>query len=317
MISSRFIKQLTCTSAVCIATLVSGCTTVQAEPVWKQAVAGDGPGNPGLLVNEPLVVTNLPKSRSGNRPEYEVFGVRYAVLDSARHFREQGVASWYGSKFHGNATASGEIYDMHHLTAAHKHLPLPTFVRVTRQDNGASIVVKVNDRGPFVGDRIIDLSYAAASALDMIGSGKAVVTIEAISDHEVVDQELGDHDVEAQASNVAYKESSFEVADAVEVEEIAGFAEQVDPVEEIRLASVDANYYVQVGAFSKQGNARSLMEQVLARTQLPSRLDFQPQSQLFQVRVGPFYDDSVAEDALQLLNAQGFEGYRAPRSAGS
>ncbi|MFK7997269.1 MAG: septal ring lytic transglycosylase RlpA family protein [Granulosicoccus sp.] len=164
--------------------VLSACTATVSEPVWKKAVAGDGPGNPALLATTSMEVRNLPKSRSGNRSEYEVFGVRYAVLDTARNFRERGVASWYGSKFHGNATASGEIYDMHQMTAAHKHLPLPTFVRVTRVDNGRSIVVKVNDRGPFVGDRIIDLSYAAAVNLDMHDSGKAEVLVEALSHHE-------------------------------------------------------------------------------------------------------------------------------------
>ncbi|MFK7857321.1 MAG: septal ring lytic transglycosylase RlpA family protein [Granulosicoccus sp.] len=167
-----------------IALVLTACTVLTPEPAWKKAVAGDGPGNPALLEAEVVKVSNLPKSRTGNRSEYEVFGVRYAVLESAHDFREQGVASWYGSKFHGNATASGEIYDMHQLTAAHKHLPLPTFVRVTRVDNGHSIVVKVNDRGPFVGDRIIDLSYAAAAKLDMLDSGKAEVLVEALSHHE-------------------------------------------------------------------------------------------------------------------------------------
>lgn len=161
--------------------VLTACTAFSPEPAWKKAVAGDGPGDPSLVVKQAVQVENLPRSRSGNKPEYEVFGTRYRVLDNAIGFQEQGLASWYGSKFHGRPTASGEIYDMHLLTAAHKHLPLPTFVRVTRLDNGQSLIVKVNDRGPFVGDRIIDLSYAAAVHLDMLGSGKAAVHIEALS----------------------------------------------------------------------------------------------------------------------------------------
>jgi len=160
------------------------CTAFTPEPPWKAAVAGDGPGNPVLLTPESVKVQNLPRSRSGNSSTYEVFGIRYAVLDTAKGFREQGTASWYGTKFHGNATSSGEIYDMYQLTAAHKHLPLPTFVRVTRVDTGQSLIVKVNDRGPFVGDRVIDLSYAAAASLDMLEHGKAEVLIEAISHDE-------------------------------------------------------------------------------------------------------------------------------------
>ena len=163
---------------------LTACTVIAPEPQWKAAVAGDGAGDPAMLAPRAVKVQNLPRSRSGNSSTYEVFGVRYAVLESARGFREKGTASWYGTKFHGNATSSGEIYDMYQLTAAHKHLPLPTFVRITRLDTGKSVIVKVNDRGPFVGDRVIDLSYAAAASLDMLKQGKAEVLIEAISDNE-------------------------------------------------------------------------------------------------------------------------------------
>lgn len=163
---------------------VSGCVAPQSEPIWKAAVDGDGPGDPTLIDRDQVVVRNLPKSPMGNQAQYTVFGQTYRVLDTAKDFKEWGVATWYGRKFHGRATASGEIYDMHSLTAAHRHLPLPTFVRITRIDNDRSVVVKVNDRGPFVDDRVIDLSYAAAAKLDMLNDGKADVYIEAISHHE-------------------------------------------------------------------------------------------------------------------------------------
>jgi rare lipoprotein A len=163
---------------------LSGCAAPQSEPVWKAAVDGDGPGDPTLIDRDQVVVRNLPKSPMGNQAQYTVFGQTYRVLDTAKDFKEWGTATWYGSKFHGRATASGEIYDMHSLTAAHRHLPLPTFVRVTRIDNDRSVVVKVNDRGPFVHDRVIDLSYAAAAKLDMLNDGKADVYIEALSHHE-------------------------------------------------------------------------------------------------------------------------------------
>jgi len=137
----------------------------------------------------PEYVRNLPKSRTGNMAEYIVFGKRYTVLDSAAGFTEQGTASWYGEKFHGRKTSSGEIYDMHAMTAAHKNLPLPTFVRVTNLENNHSVVVKVNDRGPFVGDRIIDLSLAAAVELDMQNQGTANVQIEALSTHLIAEND--------------------------------------------------------------------------------------------------------------------------------
>lgn len=143
----------------------------------------DGPGSRFGVYKKAETVRNLPKSRTGNMPEYTVFGKQYKVMDSAVGFAEEGVASWYGSKFHGRKTSSGEEYDMYAMTAAHKHLPLPTFVRVTDMDSGREIVVKVNDRGPFVGDRIIDLSFAAAKALNMTERGTANVRIVALSSH--------------------------------------------------------------------------------------------------------------------------------------
>ena len=122
-----------------------------------------------------------PKSRGGNGPVYEVFGQRYTVMDSAYGYRERGVASWYGKKFHGNLTSMGDTYDMYGMTAAHKSLPLPTYVRVRNLRNNKTVVVRVNDRGPFVHNRIIDLSYYAAVKLDMIGTGTSLVEVEAIT----------------------------------------------------------------------------------------------------------------------------------------
>ena len=121
-----------------------------------------------------------PKSRYGNPASYVVFGKRYYTLGSADGFVEQGTASWYGKKFHGRRTSSGETYDMHAMTAAHKSLPLPTYVQVTNLTNGRSTVVKVNDRGPFVGERIIDLSFSAARKLDMVRAGIAHVEIRSL-----------------------------------------------------------------------------------------------------------------------------------------
>jgi rare lipoprotein A len=121
-----------------------------------------------------------PRSRYGNPPFYEVFGVRYYVLSSSAAYVERGVASWYGPGFHRIRTSAGESYDMFAMTAAHKTLPLPAYVRVTNLQNGRSVVVRVNDRGPFVGNRIIDLSYAAAAKLDMLRDGTAMVEVRSI-----------------------------------------------------------------------------------------------------------------------------------------
>jgi rare lipoprotein A len=122
-----------------------------------------------------------PRSPYGNVPVYEVFGEWYTVMHTSDGYKEKGVASWYGNKFHGRPTASREPYDMHAMTAAHKTLPIPTYVRVRNLSNNKSVTVRVNDRGPFVGNRIIDLSYSAALKLDMIRSGTSLVEVEAIS----------------------------------------------------------------------------------------------------------------------------------------
>ncbi len=136
---------------------------------------------PGILNTPDAVPKVEPRSRGGNPKSYEVLDRTYFVLQSSEGYKERGGASWYGAKFHGHKTSNGETYDMFAMTAAHKTLPLPTYVRVTHLGNGRSVVVRVNDRGPFHSQRIIDLSYTAAAKLDMIGSGSAQVEVEAIN----------------------------------------------------------------------------------------------------------------------------------------
>ncbi len=150
-----------------------------------------GPVRDGAPRGGSATIPNLPddavprpeaKSKYGNGPVYEVFGKQYNVMDSSHGYRERGVASWYGKKFHGNLTSNRETYDMYQMTAAHKTLPLPTYVEVTNLRNGRRVVVRVNDRGPFVDNRLIDLSYAAAVKLDMIGPGTSLVDVRVIDD---------------------------------------------------------------------------------------------------------------------------------------
>ncbi|ALO36665.1 hypothetical protein CMT41_11235 [Colwellia sp. MT41] len=124
-----------------------------------------------------------PYSRGGNK-DYQVFGKPYQVLTTAQGFEQTGTASWYGKKFHGHLTSNGEIYDMYAMSAAHKNLPLPTYLKVTNTANNKSVIVRVNDRGPFHQSRIIDLSYSAAYKLDMLKTGTANVKISAITNFD-------------------------------------------------------------------------------------------------------------------------------------
>jgi rare lipoprotein A len=139
------------------------------------------PAPPANLLDVPDAVPRYePRSRSGNPPFYQVFGKRYYVMASSVGYVERGVASWYGPGFHAERTSIGEPYDMYGMTAAHKTLSLPTYARVTNLENNRSVIVRVNDRGPFVGNRIIDLSYTAAAKLDMLKRGTAFVEVRAI-----------------------------------------------------------------------------------------------------------------------------------------
>ncbi|QIK36929.1 septal ring lytic transglycosylase RlpA family protein [Caldichromatium japonicum] len=146
--------------------------------------AGPGPRDddiPPEIARIPDAVPKVePLARSGNTPFYTFNGRRYVRLATARGYVEQGLASWYGEPFHGRLTSSGEPYDRYGMTAAHRTLPLPSYVRVTNLDNGRRVIVRVNDRGPFIEDRLIDLSYAAAVKLGIKTNGKARVKVEGI-----------------------------------------------------------------------------------------------------------------------------------------
>ena len=157
-------------------------TPTPAPAAPAAATASSGAAPPAGPEAVPDAVPRLePRSAHGNPPFYDVLGHRYFVLAAADGYSERGVASWYGPTFHGGSTSSGEPYDMYGMTAAHKTLPLPTYARVTNLRNGKSIVVRINDRGPFVANRLIDLSYSAAAKLDMLREGTTLVEVRSIT----------------------------------------------------------------------------------------------------------------------------------------
>jgi rare lipoprotein A len=177
-------------SAAALLLLLGGCSVV----------SGRGPAAAGSAVTRPAVVplqggltpaqiAAIPdavprletRTRSGNPPFYDVLGRHYTLLASPEGYVERGVASWYGPGFHGISTSLGEPYDMYGMTAAHKTLPIPCYARVTNLGNGHSVVVRINDRGPFVANRLIDLSYTAAAKLDMLRGGTAMVEVRVIT----------------------------------------------------------------------------------------------------------------------------------------
>jgi rare lipoprotein A len=167
--------------------VLAGCSTLPREaprsaPNTTPSPSVPAPPSAADLAAIPDAIPRAePRSRYGNPPTYEVFGRRYAVLASAEGYVERGTASWYGPGFHAERTSSGEPYDMYGMTAAHKTLPIPAVARITNLRNGRSVIVRINDRGPFVGDRIVDLSYAAAWKLDMLREGTAPVELRVLS----------------------------------------------------------------------------------------------------------------------------------------
>ncbi len=229
-----------------------------------------GPDHPVDVSGVPdAVPRDVPPSRHGNPESYRVLGRTYHVLKTARGFRQRGIASWYGMKFHGHRTSSGEIYDMYAMTAAHKTLPLPTWVRVTNLANGRSVVVKVNDRGPFHEGRIIDLSYAAAAKLRMLGRGTAPVEI------------------------VALAPDGRESAPAPH-----------RPASPSRPSSaVKGGRYLQAGAFASLLNARSLQRRLQRRYPYPVRI--RQEGGLHKVVVGPLEAAAEVDTVSRTLREWG------------
>jgi rare lipoprotein A len=220
-----------------------------------------------------------PRARSGNPPFYSVFGKRYYVLSSSVGYWERGVASWYGPGFHKVRTSTGERYDMYAMTAAHKTLPLPAYVRVTNLQNGRSVVVRVNDRGPFVGNRIIDLSYSAAAKLDMLRNGTAMVDVRSI---EPAPQPPVITASNGTASNGA-----------------------AAPVASTAL-------FVQAGAFSDPANAERLAEQLRGRSygNVFVREDQIAGRRMYRVRIGPVPDVAEFDRIVAALERAGINDAR-------
>ena len=213
------------------------------------------------------------KSRYGNPSSYVVFGKRYYVMDSSKGYAEKGIASWYGTKFHGRRTSSGETYDMYAMTAAHKTLPLPTYVRVTNLNNKKFVILKVNDRGPFHENRIIDLSYTAAIKLDIIKNGTGLVEVRAIEPGTSMNNIQSDN-------NKTFSESTA--------------------------------FYIQVGTFSKLENAEILKQKLnsFGNNLIKISSVIVSGNTLFRVRIGPFNDTKISDSIVSKLSSFGIFDYR-------
>jgi len=230
--------------------------------------------NVDLSLIPEVIPEPLNRTTAGNRSPYTVLGKSYRVLPTEEGYSERGVASWYGEKFHGHKTSNGEVFDMYQVSAAHKSLPIPSFLRVTNLDNNRSIVVRVNDRGPFHGDRVIDLSYAAALKLGYADRGTARVQLESI------------------VATAASRDNGLSSARSVQNETL-------------RLSSV-ADKYVQVGAFSELSAAKEVSSRVEGITSLPvfiRSVNTSNNRVLHRVRVGPISDPGQIQRVSQSVVA--------------
>lgn len=221
-----------------------------------------------------LVPDAVPKTeplRSANMQPYVALGKTFKPMTELTPYKKRGIASWYGRRYHGNNTASGEVYDMYAMTAAHPTLPLPSYARVTNLDNGKSVIVRLNDRGPFLADRVIDLSYTAAYKLGILAAGSGRVEIESIIPE-------GD----SMALALSKPSKSLPVADS-----------------NAEMALV----YLQLGAFGSPDNARNFLAQV--RKRIPSLKDsvnISKNNGLYKIHAGPYPDQAVAKLAANSIS---------------
>ena len=252
-----------------------------------------------------------PLSRTGNPSTYQVFGKQYQVMASSEGYRQHGHASWYGDAFHGKSTSSGQPFNMYEVSAAHRHLPIPTYVRVTRLDNGKSIVVRVNDRGPFVDGRIIDLSYAAAAKLDMVELGTAPVEVVALAPYQYLSGAQRDYGrqqriVQPQQKPPAPRHNPVATSpNELPVHQpVLALISETQPRFNYATMPVAPAYspvYLQVGAFSERRYAEALRAQ-LARS-LGQPILVASHDSLYKVRIGPMSNNAeLAAVTLQLVD---------------
>ncbi len=234
----------------------------------------------------------LPRSRYGNPDEYVVFGKKYRVMPQATGFTQEGDASWYGQKFHGQRTSSGEPFDMFALTAAHRELPIPCIARVTNLSNGKSVNVRVNDRGPFHSERILDLSWAAAVRLGVVEQGTArvrVTVIESMADLEPSSNATASFDIDSETAAAATPRNTI-----------------VLPIRTGNQSSRPTQYFLQVGAFRDRAKATS-SRQRFAAMGYPVAPSSPDSGGWLRVWLGPWPDSSGAEAVAAELANRGLE----------
>lgn len=272
------------------ATTAPGIPDLNTPPVWGQRFyLDDGPGDRPIaeLDNIPDAVPRDEPVNPFTAKPYSVFGTDYTPLEQASGFRQKGLASWYGKRFHGKRTSSGEPYDMYAMTAAHPTLPIPSYARVTNVATGKSVVVRVNDRGPFHPGRIMDVSYAAAHRLGYASRGSAEVTVEALRPGE---------DPQAAASGLGLDPipTRDDPAAPGRLEQAAARGKTGAPA--------PGELWLQLGAFGTRDNAENLKRSVAAKLpELAPGLTVAEIDGKWRLRLGPMYDRKAMDYARDVL----------------
>ncbi|WP_281645127.1 septal ring lytic transglycosylase RlpA family protein [Parendozoicomonas sp. Alg238-R29] len=264
---------------VCVIMVMAGCSgqpTQEQIQASRYHIANDRAHKDIDVRNIPDAVPRPPAGDVKTDP-YSLNGKTYTPRSTAAGYVRKGTASWYGAKFHGYKTANGEIYDMYGMTAAHKTLPLPSYVRITNLENNRSVIVRVNDRGPFHGNRLIDLSWAAAKKLGYQSKGVAQVKIEGIDT--------------SPEGMLAFKRATQKTLKSG--------------------TDADSLVYLQVAALSSKDGALSLKQRLLAMTDTPVQVIPSVKDKLFRVRMGPFSSDQdLLETQSNLEKYQLGKGHR-------
>lgn len=317
------------------ALVLAGCgTTGSGGGYYKD----DGPGSdiPDNIRNIPDAVPRIESHAPANFRPYRVLGKSYVPLAADSPYRQSGLASWYGKKFHGRKTANGETYDMYAMTAAHPTLPLPSYARVTRPDTGTTVVVRINDRGPFHSGRIIDLSYAAAAKLGLIKHGRGKVVVEAITNADIARMQSGqataastqtepapraEPSLAAQLNQAAtadlQKEAEAALPDALAVLDpdsqaasppAGGHTEDAMllPIPTIESNGGASEIFLQFGAFSGPSNAKSLARQLNRQiaTVESRQAKVLASEELYRVQIGPYASRTEAVNAALRIQQQ-------------
>ncbi len=292
-------------SALCL----TGCATSGQDSGLQQT---SGPAEQVV----PKVETSPPTKKSSS---YVVKGKRYFVKSDAKGHEEKGTASWYGKRFHGRRTSSGERYDMHAMTAAHKNLPISSLIQVTNLDNGLSTLVRVNDRGPFHGNRVLDLSYAAATQLNMVDKGSAKVTIQVVEPGKAkLDKGLQDMFVAASDKARTGVEAPQDppsstpsptdsrVAAAPETDILGSPLVAAQPKSKPKTYDT-SSLYLQVGAFEDRSTAESLRQSLVAKLEegVLVKTDVSNDSTPYQIQIGPVDSQDKAQDLSRKLASLG------------